>query len=137
MTPFIYSSLTLPFACCPPVRRGPFGEGRPRQQRDGLRPTGQQSGVRGHSGSIRLSGRALPAHGHAQPLTPQHQPQQQLQQHWERRAHMTSLAANSGLFGTKRKHSLGKAGLYWEPLSVVNINPAHFNGTLGNAQGNS
>ena len=71
------------------VRRGSDGEGRPRQQCDGVRSAGQQSGVRGHAGSVRLPWRALPAHGHAQPVAPQHQPQQQLQQRRERRAHMT------------------------------------------------
>lgn len=117
--------LMVTFACCLPVRRGPVGEGRPRQQRHCLRPTGQQSGVRGHSGSVRLSGRALPAHGHAQPVTPQHQPQQQLQQHRERRAHMSSLSAHSRL-SNKTEASLGKSGSYREPLPVVNISPAHF-----------
>ncbi len=47
--------------------------------------------MRGHAGSVRLPRRALPAHGHAQPVAPQHQPQQQLQQRRERSAHMTTF----------------------------------------------
>lgn len=54
MNPTLVYSLTFVCVCVSSVRRGPDGEGRPRQQRDGVRPSGQQPRVRGHFGAVRL-----------------------------------------------------------------------------------
>ncbi|KAG8004401.1 hypothetical protein GBF38_008585 [Nibea albiflora] len=49
-----------------------------------------------------------PAHGYAQPVAPQHQPQQQLQQHRQRRAHMTTPSPpDKPVFGRTDRFILG------------------------------
>lgn len=93
---------------------GSDGEGRPRQQCTGVCPAGRQPGVHGHVGTVRLPRRAPPTHGHAQPVAPQHQPQQQLQLWRGRRhcAHMTSPPPGLRPLVTKRRR-----GRRWPPCA--------------------